>query len=165
MNELRSQISEGHEGTFEWIFSKHSPHDDQMERWDCFPCWLESKDAKLYWINGKAGSGKSTLVKFLISDSRTKEHLEAQNGEILILSHFLWKAGLLTQKSIKGILLNLLHQLLSKSEMVLDMVMSQLGKKYCPRLSRRLVQGRSGIRHPLRIFSCHTPNMHLFGRS
>ncbi|KAI1391016.1 uncharacterized protein F4822DRAFT_426869 [Hypoxylon trugodes] len=36
--------------------------------------WLEAEDP-IFWISGKPGSGKSSLMKFLVSDTRTKDHL------------------------------------------------------------------------------------------
>ncbi|RYP51293.1 hypothetical protein DL769_010831 [Monosporascus sp. CRB-8-3] len=39
--------------------------------WDSFIEWLKS-DNDIYWISGKAGSGKSTLTRFILSDPRTK---------------------------------------------------------------------------------------------
>jgi ABC-type thiamine transport system ATPase subunit len=53
MDNREERILEAHEKTFRWIF-KDSP----------FKHWLESKTgSNLFWISGKAGSGKSTLMK------------------------------------------------------------------------------------------------------
>lgn len=68
MLDRQNRIAIAHESTFQWIF-----HDDPTEisnsntrDWSSFPKWLES-DEQVYWITGKAGSGKSTLMKFLCS--------------------------------------------------------------------------------------------------
>jgi len=43
----------------------------------------------LYWINGKAGSDKSTLMKYLIMHDKTKSALEKWAGWAkLLLSSF-----------------------------------------------------------------------------
>ncbi|RYP07349.1 hypothetical protein DL764_002565 [Monosporascus ibericus] len=39
--------------------------------WDSFVEWLKS-DNDMYWISGKAGSGKSTLVRFIMCNPRTQ---------------------------------------------------------------------------------------------
>jgi hypothetical protein len=43
--------------------------------WSSLVKWLHG-DENLYWITGKPGSGKSTLMKYLSLDHRTKQHLE-----------------------------------------------------------------------------------------
>ncbi|KAG8162254.1 hypothetical protein KVR01_008019 [Diaporthe batatas] len=91
-NERRNQLSQAFESTFEWIFMgddgpqqvdldeselEDSDWDDSdledldladpsEARWDLFSNWLSST-ADTYWISGKPGSGKTTLVKFVIS--------------------------------------------------------------------------------------------------
>jgi type II secretory ATPase GspE/PulE/Tfp pilus assembly ATPase PilB-like protein len=47
--------------TFEWLFQNNALG---------FPEWLQS-DRGIFWITGKAGSGKSTLMKYAFSDPRT----------------------------------------------------------------------------------------------
>jgi hypothetical protein len=69
----------------------------------------------LLWINGKAGSGKSTVTKFIVQDPRTQDGLNQARPDTLILSHFLWRGGQLLEKSIKGLLCCLLHQLLAEN--------------------------------------------------
>ena len=61
MEDRAGTVAEAHECTFRWIF------DDGVEQerpWADLREWLES-DHQLYWITGKAGSGKSTLMKFI----------------------------------------------------------------------------------------------------
>jgi hypothetical protein len=54
-----------------------------------FSDWLQSKEV-LYWIKAKAGAGKSTLMKFLCGDSRTRQQLDsATSGKTLVLTLFL----------------------------------------------------------------------------
>lgn len=90
---------------------EHSPS-HQGNPWDSFTDWLQSTRERLYWISGKAGSGKSTLMKFLIQHQQTQSGLESWNPNTLILSHFLWTAGQPMGKKIKGIFCSILYQLL-----------------------------------------------------
>ena len=54
-----NDIAESHSQTLHWMFE-----DDATRPWDSFCSWLQADD-RLYWVNGKPGSGKSTLMKFL----------------------------------------------------------------------------------------------------
>lgn len=81
------------ENTMRWIFEKENedaksknayldfyPPDSAQQdaarrRSNQFRQWLEANNP-IFWISGKAGSGKSTLIKFLIQDQRTKDCLD-----------------------------------------------------------------------------------------
>ena len=76
----QSRVITAYESTLQWIL-----HDDQSQChqppviiWSNFRKWLESDD-QLYWITGKAGSGKSTFMKFLCSP--TAEMLPADGAQ------------------------------------------------------------------------------------
>ena len=130
MNARRNQIHMSHEETFEWAFAdnpvSHSvqsavdsgsptpPKTDPIRQ--SFVAWMQT-DGDLFWITGKPGSGKSTLMKFLSQDSRTQLGLTRPGStcpDVLILSHFIWSSGLADERSIKGMLCSLLHQLIWK---------------------------------------------------
>ncbi|KAK3326881.1 hypothetical protein B0H66DRAFT_170482 [Apodospora peruviana] len=152
MGDRFGQIPPPHEGTYQWIMrgiaywieGNEDPADETLTSrelqsgcphdvaaldisWKCFPCWLESKSPtdKIYWIQGKAGSGKSTLMKFVVEDDRLWSDLKSAEQDPLILSHFLWSAGAYMQKSVRGILLALLFQFLSSNESLLDEVVNE----------------------------------------
>jgi hypothetical protein len=82
--------------------------------WDSFADWLVS-DKPIYWISGNPGSGKSTLMKFLLENRKTSKYLTKWRKGTVILSHFFWKPGTLMQQSFKGLLCSLLCDLLSKN--------------------------------------------------
>ncbi|EPE09579.1 hypothetical protein F503_07355 [Ophiostoma piceae UAMH 11346] len=82
---------------------------------DCFVCWLSGPQAKPYWVCGKPGSGKSTLMKYIARSPRTRSTLEKIYGlDAMILSHFIYLYGQKEQRSRRGILLSLTHQYLSR---------------------------------------------------
>lgn len=74
-----SQIHAPASGTFEWIFMKASSRNDQnprtIELQGRFSKWLRSSQP-VFWINGKAGSGKSSLMSFIESHERTYDLLK-----------------------------------------------------------------------------------------
>ncbi|KAI1153726.1 hypothetical protein F4825DRAFT_473754 [Nemania diffusa] len=102
-------IRDAHGDTFNWLFNtteRHSPA--------TFNDWLTSEDS-IYWISGKPGSGKSTLMKFLTSHPRTSEALKAWAGQSRLVQaeFFFWNAGKNElQKSQEGLMRSLLYQIL-----------------------------------------------------
>ncbi|OJD31723.1 small s protein [Diplodia corticola] len=97
-------ISPRFQSTFEWMFSDESL--------DFAPWLLDGTGA--YWIEGKPGAGKSTLMKFAFQDSRTRELLENwdQPGSFVKAGFFFHHRGSKAQKSFEGMLRSLLHQIL-----------------------------------------------------
>lgn len=69
----------------------------------------------IFWITGKAGSGKSTLTKFLSNHEETKKLLATWSSQqqLITASFFFWYAGTTLQKSILGLLRSILHQIIS----------------------------------------------------
>jgi hypothetical protein len=137
MEDRHERIVEAYERTFQWIFQdpdsepwaeswaeswekswekywEEAPGDSPEEaRWISFTQWLAS-NSSLYWITGKAGSGKSTLIKYVVQDQRTLEYLKrwAPDGTIVTASYFFWNSGTNMQMSQQGLLQSLLHQIL-----------------------------------------------------
>jgi hypothetical protein len=94
MDERRDSVTQAHFRTLEWVFTQ-SPTD---LKWDNLPEWLQSGNG-IYWMAGKAGSGKSTLMKYMWKDSRTRKLLAKWTGEdteLVIGSFFLWNLGRLS---------------------------------------------------------------------
>ncbi|KXH24923.1 hypothetical protein CSIM01_09978 [Colletotrichum simmondsii] len=110
-------IKERHRATFDWVFS----HDDTL-----FPKWLESGNG-IFWIRGKPGSGKSTLMKFLVTHPTTRVKLRVWgNGcTTTIASHYFWNAGSSMQKSQRGLLQTLLYEVLREVPNLIDRVCSR----------------------------------------
>jgi ABC-type lipoprotein export system ATPase subunit len=76
-----------------WLFGTPSTQGRQFES-TTFVQWLQSDD-DLYWISGRPGSGKSTLMKFLCTHQQTKEHLKAwaKSDDVIVAEYFFWNAG------------------------------------------------------------------------
>ncbi|RDW57467.1 hypothetical protein BP6252_13805 [Coleophoma cylindrospora] len=112
INARCSAVLKAHRHSFQWIY--HDP-EARDKPWDNFSEWLKFGRG-CYWINGKAGSGKSTLMKFLQEDQRTAGALRAWLGqsELVFGSFFFWYAGTALQKSQAGLLRSLLHDVLRR---------------------------------------------------
>lgn len=140
LNERRNQVLDAYEKTFQWIFTgDDGPSEENLMgsdsedsnrevsdledvdlgdpskvSWDPFSNWLSST-ADFYWISGKPGSGKTTLVKYVLRHPKTAAYLDIWSPRALIISHFFWRPGNKMQQSIKGMLCSLLYQLLENS--------------------------------------------------
>jgi hypothetical protein len=68
MTSRHETITEAHKKTLEWIF--RDPMADGNS-WSNFGKWLQF-GSSIYWIYRKAGSGKSTLMKFIVDHSQTQ---------------------------------------------------------------------------------------------
>ncbi|PVH96950.1 hypothetical protein DM02DRAFT_101777 [Periconia macrospinosa] len=136
--ENASPINQSHEGTFQWIFDDVSGSDDRLNEkpdqpepvWSPFTDWLHS-DEIFYWISGKPGSGKSSLIRYLTSDPRTTRLLRQRPSaeHTRVLRTFIWAAGEPIQRSQKGVVATLLHQLLSDETISVDQLSKQYGGK------------------------------------
>lgn len=113
MHQRQDTVAKSHAKTFQWVFK--SPRESGAP-WSDFSGWLESGSG-CYWIQGKAGSGKSTLIKYLSRQEETQYHLrEWSNGEPLITASFyFWYAGTPLQRSQEGLLRGLLHSILQQA--------------------------------------------------
>ena len=113
MNERVGEITTAHSHTFDWVFT--NPQTGFLD-------WLHSNKS-LFWITGKPGSGKSTLMKYLLKDSRTREALSKQGRPILSTPAFFFHArGVETEKSFDGLLRSIIFQLLSDIPRLVDSV-------------------------------------------
>ncbi|KAH7013066.1 hypothetical protein EDB80DRAFT_570035, partial [Ilyonectria destructans] len=94
------------------------------QTWAGFIEWLQSSDS-LFCIWGKPGSGKSTLVKFIIDNKNTKQLLSRWSPTATIISHFFWKIGSLPQNSIKGLICSLVYQILDGNQKMIEHVLDR----------------------------------------
>jgi hypothetical protein len=92
--------------------------------WANFVDWLKSSDS-LFCIRGKPGSGKSTLVKFIVDNKNTKQLLSHEGSEAIVLSHFFWKIGSSPQNSIKGLLCSFTYQVLGNDREMLKQILDR----------------------------------------
>jgi hypothetical protein len=106
MQHRHIQIHKTYPETFTWIFdSGKTPFMD----------WLTCRSGT-FWIAGKAGSGKSTLMKFLADHERTDQALgewaKGAGKRIVKAKFYFWHGGTTMQKSQEGLLQSLLYQTL-----------------------------------------------------
>ncbi|KAI1740912.1 hypothetical protein F4680DRAFT_418099 [Xylaria scruposa] len=125
MNARENQIQPVSTETTTWIFDQRNPHPEARGVSFQFTEWLEAEDP-VFWISGKPGSGKSSLMKFLVSDIRTNEHLSRWKPDVTICRYFFIETGQHPlQREFRGCLRALLYQILDSKPHVLGLLLRQ----------------------------------------
>lgn len=106
INERHEGISEHHKHTFEWVYRNPTK---RTRPWSNFSSFLGGNDS-VYWINGKPGSGKSTLMKYLYDNSLTQGLLQqwSKGHQLVTAAFFFWNSGTRAQKTLESLLRSLL---------------------------------------------------------
>ncbi|KAI3332754.1 hypothetical protein F4824DRAFT_474266 [Ustulina deusta] len=102
-----SQVSRVNKGSFEWFFK-----DERV----AYTEWLADDDSvydPIFWITGKPGSGKSTLMRFALEDPRSESLLPPSVGHPMAYFFHL-RGKSLVQKSLQGMMQELLFQTLKQ---------------------------------------------------
>lgn len=122
-------IPKAYEKTFEWIFTETQSSNGRVVTLPRFDSWLEGPSSDIYWVSGKAGAGKSTMMKYLLHHPLTREKItkwnEATARRLLWGSFFFWNAGNAIQKSKEGLLRALLSQFIEQAP--------DISRQICPR--------------------------------
>lgn len=146
MPERHERIVAAHRKTFRWIFETAA---GSTVKWTNFVDWLQNDD-QLYWITGKAGSGKSTLMKYIYGHPRTMRLLSTRDKSLPIVTagFFFWNSGTGIQMSQQGLLQTLLYESLNRCDDLIQAVFPQrwssyemFGQDYRPWSEKELLQG------------------------
>lgn len=116
LHDRESAIPEAHQRTFEWMLSNTGGN---------FVTWLRQENST-FWVSGKAGSGKSTLMRYLAENfMRNRWLVEWADGTLVVAKHFFWRPGTPLQKSQEGLFRSLLLQVLMKRPDLIPFVCSE----------------------------------------
>ncbi|ETS76293.1 hypothetical protein PFICI_11680 [Pestalotiopsis fici W106-1] len=130
-----TSIAEAYMETLQWML-KDCPTDRKDTK---FREWLESSD-RLYWITGKAGSGKSTLMKYISNIDGTSEgslicqkYLQSWAGgqdHLIVASFYFWASGSSIEASQRGLFQSLLFQILKRHPGLLPKIAPRIWEAY-----------------------------------
>lgn len=131
MRERQESVARANDKTLHWIFeglppdSFTGPHPNLTQ-------WLKEGNG-IYWVHGKPGSGKSTLMKYLFNHANTESILKtwASPKPLYKASYYFWCAGSKLQRSMKGLLQSLLYDVL----------------RQCPELIRHVYPDFNGMHY------------------
>jgi hypothetical protein len=115
--------------TYSWIYDREGTRPGgEALKWSCFPDWLETPALPTYWITGRPGSGKSTIMKLIQRNPALSTHLGkwASNLPLVITSYYAWNSGTTPQKSLQGLQRTLLCQALELKPELLPILAPRL---------------------------------------
>ncbi|KAK0726499.1 prion-inhibition and propagation-domain-containing protein [Apiosordaria backusii] len=126
IDDRREIITSAHSQTLKWALEPPLP--DQS--WSDLSLWLRSGSG-VYWISGKAGSGKSTLMKYLVHHPTTDALLQiwADGTELISPHFFFYYLGTKDQKSFTGLTRTLLHHILTHNKAWIPTILPGMWKE------------------------------------
>lgn len=138
-------IPTAHQLTLKWIFSPDNTSELSNKARRLLE-WLRTGQG-IFWVSGKPGSGKSTLMKFLADSPLTRAALSdwAKDQRVVVASHYFWWSGTALQKSQEGLLRTLLYGIFQECPQLIptacperwkgimenDICGSEQGSKWC----------------------------------
>ncbi|RPA87895.1 hypothetical protein BJ508DRAFT_409862 [Ascobolus immersus RN42] len=117
----KDAILSSDEQTLTWVHGSSTNSSADLEKAK-LRTWLSDPGQRMFWITGKPGSGKSTLMKYACGHKMTRAALQkwANGHSLVIASHFFWISGHPIEKSIQGLYRSLLFQIFSQQQSLLD---------------------------------------------
>jgi hypothetical protein len=153
-------IGEAYERTFEWFLTDERTK--QRNEHPVFGEWLRGPDS-LFWLSGKAGSGKSTLMKLIFHHPLLLEHLDhwASSARRIEAGFFFFDQGSFPlQKSQEGLLRSLMYQILNKRIELVPKVFPEQWMNYKSQSTSvetywTWIELKQGFKRLLRLFDEH----------
>lgn len=121
MSDREEDVADPYEKTFNWAFDDVA---HKTNEWTKLADWLRHGNG-CFWINGKAGSGKSTFMKHISKRKETREALQvwAGSNKLSLIPFFFWRSGVPLQRSQVGLLRSLLHAVLTQHKAIIPKVL------------------------------------------
>ncbi|KAI8654269.1 hypothetical protein NCS56_01383700 [Fusarium sp. Ph1] len=152
IHDRREDVADAHLDTLQWAL--YPPKGEA--RWDDLSQWLrQDPQHGIYWISGKAGSGKSTLMKYLHSQERTRSLLREWSGagSYTLVDFFFFNLGAQEQKSFEGLSRALLYQLLKPNPSLIHQALPDMVKELKETDNDPSLPSLSEIRYAFRVLT------------
>ncbi|KAF2632673.1 hypothetical protein BU25DRAFT_417277 [Macroventuria anomochaeta] len=116
--------------TFKWILQHFKT---ATNKWDDFIQWFEQGES-IYWVNEKAGSGKSTLMEYISHYPAVRGSLRYWSGAtiLIVARFFFWHGGNALKRTQEGSLRPLLFRVLTNNHELVPIVLSDSVSKTDP---------------------------------
>lgn len=127
IDDRRAHIKKAHFRTLNWALE---PPSEQAANWDNLSEWL-AHGTGIYWVSGKAGSGKSTLMKHLWHMDRTHDLLQewAAPHQFIPSNFFFWHLGTSEQKSIDFLCRGLLYYIVETDPSLIPLLLPNMWRE------------------------------------
>lgn len=104
LNFRQASITKRFKHTCEWLY-----------QYEPFTSWLQ-RDDSLFWIHGKPGSGKSTLMKFMYANERISQYSYRFGSSRCYISagFFFNYRGTTIEKTLEGLMRSIVRQIIDK---------------------------------------------------
>ncbi|KAK0629584.1 prion-inhibition and propagation-domain-containing protein [Bombardia bombarda] len=146
IDDRRESIEDAHKKTLHWALNP--PDSAESYQWHDLSAWLR-EGSGLYWVSGKAGSGKSTLMKYLYQRPHTGELLwEWAHGPYVICNYFFSNLGSKEQNTQEGLSRTLLYQILSNTPSLIEDALPHMWKEVLDTEPGEIGSGTQIIRLP-----------------
>lgn len=129
MSDRQASVRSPHYGTLDWVLES-TEEARQPARWDSLCEWLQN-GAGIYWVSGKAGSGKSTLMKHIYAQGKANALLRqwAGGSQFRKAEFFFWGLGTELQKSQEGLSRALLFWILDSEPALIQKMLPSMWKE------------------------------------
>lgn len=126
-----NEIKDIRQASFDWAFKDDRDVGFEIQSLNQ---WIRAGSG-VYFVEGRAGSGKSTFMKFLFKQHQVRDMVQetSPSKALHLMFHAFWIVGNPLQSSLKGLLFSLLYQLLSEDTLLLEQAFEHqdLRRKRC----------------------------------
>lgn len=129
MSDRQASVRSPHYRTLDWVLEP-TENTHSKASWDNLHDWLQT-GLGIYWVSGKAGSGKSTLMKHIYAQDRTDDLLQqwAAGSQYRKAGFFFWGLGSDLQKSQEGLSRALLFSILDSEPALVQSALPGMWKE------------------------------------